>query len=153
MMKKLGILSLMLVLFAACNTANKSNENADAAQDSVATVDAHTSQSSLDYAGVYEGVLPCADCEGIKTNLTLNKDNTYLLQIAYQKDGKEQAPQEYKGNFSWNEAGTTVILAGIDSFNSQYLVNEGQIVVLDMNGEKIESTLADHYILKQVTKF
>lgn len=152
-MKKLGILSLTLVLFVACNTANKSDKNVDAALDSVAAVDSHTSQSSLDYAGVYEGVLPCADCEGIKTKLTLNKDNTYLLQTAYQKDGKEQAPQEYKGSFSWNEAGTTVLLAGIENFNSQYLVAEGQIFVLDMNGEKIESTLADHYILKQVTKF
>ncbi len=41
--------------------------------------DMHTSQNSLDWAGVYEGVLPCADCPGIQTRLTLSRDETYEL--------------------------------------------------------------------------
>jgi uncharacterized lipoprotein NlpE involved in copper resistance len=39
----------------------------------------HNSRISLDWAGTYEGVLPCADCPGTKTRLTLNQDGSYLL--------------------------------------------------------------------------
>jgi len=31
----------------------------------------------------YEGILPCADCEGLKTELTLNRDLTYNLKETY----------------------------------------------------------------------
>ena len=37
---------------------------------------AHNSQNSLDWAGVYQGILPCADCEGFDTVITLNWDET-----------------------------------------------------------------------------
>jgi len=37
----------------------------------------HTSANSLDWAGVYRGVLPCADCPGIETTLRLATDSTY----------------------------------------------------------------------------
>ena len=44
---------------------------------------AHNSRNSLDFAGVYEGVLPCADCPGIQTRLTLNRDVSYELSTLY----------------------------------------------------------------------
>ncbi len=51
-----------------------------AAQPSTASVDAaHNAQNSLDWAGIYQGTLPCADCGGIETELTLNADGTYAL--------------------------------------------------------------------------
>jgi len=31
----------------------------------------------------YEGILPCADCAGLKTELALNRDNTYSLKETY----------------------------------------------------------------------
>ena len=42
-------------------------------------VDLHTRQNSLDWAGVYEGVLPCANCPGVRTRLTLQRDGSYQL--------------------------------------------------------------------------
>ncbi|MDE5451088.1 copper resistance protein NlpE N-terminal domain-containing protein, partial [Elizabethkingia meningoseptica] len=33
--------------------------------------DSHNAQNSLDWAGTYEGTVPCADCPGIKTTITL----------------------------------------------------------------------------------
>ena len=33
--------------------------------------DMHTTMNSLDWDGTYTGILPCADCKGIETNITL----------------------------------------------------------------------------------
>ena len=43
---------------------------------------AHNSRNSLDWAGIYEGVLPCADCPGIQTRLTLSRDESVRTQHA-----------------------------------------------------------------------
>ena len=40
-------------------------------------VDNHTARNALDWPGSYEGTLPCADCPGIRTRLTLMKDGRY----------------------------------------------------------------------------
>src|SRR5680860_1196807 len=45
--------------------------------------EAHTSRNSLDWKGIYTGVLPSDDCEGIDTSISLNKDQTYLLKLRY----------------------------------------------------------------------
>lgn len=42
-----------------------------------------TSQNALDWNGTYKGTLPCADCEGIETELTLNLDGNYLYKATY----------------------------------------------------------------------
>ena len=61
---------------------------------------AHNSENALDWPGVYRGMIPCADCEGIKMQLRLTQDGTYQLASLYQgKDttvfremGKECTP-------------------------------------------------------------
>ena len=41
--------------------------------------------------GAYQGTLPCADCAGISTELTLNGDQTFALKETYLKDSKTLA--------------------------------------------------------------
>ena len=43
----------------------------------------HNSRNSLNWAGVYAGTLPCADCPGIQTRLTLGNDGTFEKQSRY----------------------------------------------------------------------
>lgn len=56
----------------------------------VTTIDSHNSQNSLDWQVTYKGITPCADCEGIETEVVLNKDLTYLIKTKYlgKGDGK-----------------------------------------------------------------
>src|ERR1700722_6754275 len=61
--------------------------------------DLHTSQNSLDWAGVYEGVLPCAGCPGIKTRLTLNRDGTYERVTQYLE--RQGTAETVRGSFTW----------------------------------------------------
>jgi uncharacterized lipoprotein NlpE involved in copper resistance len=70
--------------------------------------DSHTSRNSLDWAGVYEGVLPCSDCPGIMTRLTLNRDGTYERVTQY--PGRQDAAETVGGRFAWQSNGNAVTL-------------------------------------------
>lgn len=122
------------------NTENvmKENENPDAA---------HNSENSLDWAGTYEGVIPCADCPGIEMKVTLNQDNTYKMSMDYmERDTKSTS----KGDFEWNDEGSKITLFPEDGDASiQFQVGENRLYQLDANGNRVEGELADNYILEK----
>ena len=63
-------------------------------------VDSHTARDSLDWAGSYEGVLPCADCPGIRTRVTLSDNGRYEKQTQYLD--RQPQPEVVAGTFSGN---------------------------------------------------
>lgn len=103
------------------------------------------SMNSVDWQGTYLGVLPCADCEGIKTRIVLNKDLSYTIETSYL--GKEPKVFQTKGAFTWDENGGKITLA--DSENQVLQVGENCLIQFDKNGRKITGDLADKYILKK----
>ncbi|MBP6116949.1 MAG: copper resistance protein NlpE N-terminal domain-containing protein [Neisseriaceae bacterium] len=121
------------------------------AADATAVDSEHNAQNALDWAGTYEGTLPCADCEGIKTTLVLNADGSYERTSEYLKDvqpGEENTFTD-KGQFTWNEAGNIVILDEA-SDRTQYFVAENRLEMRDQEGTAITGALADQYILQKV---
>lgn len=40
----------------------------------------YNAMNSLDLAGTYQGVLPCADCNGIATEILINNDQTFVIK-------------------------------------------------------------------------
>jgi heat shock protein HslJ len=110
--------------------------------------DHHTAQNSLDWNGTYSGILPCADCSGIETELTLNADNTFVLTTSYL--GKQDSETNtLKGKFEWNR--NEINLLGIKNGErpTTYKVEENRIRQLDMKGNKITGDLAQNYVLKK----
>ena len=103
--------------------------------------------NSLDWHGTYTGVLPCADCEGISTTLTLNADETYHLIRVYM--GREDGEFHHRGTFSWNDEGNTVRLNDYDSGPGLYFVAENRLIHLDADGNRITGDLAGRYILQK----
>ena len=91
----------------------------------------HTSQNSLDWAGVYEGMQPCADCPGIKTRLTLNRDGSYELSTQYLD--RQVAPQVARGQFTWNAAGNAIALDA-NGGGQRFAVGEGRLSMLNRDG-------------------
>ncbi|MOA32093.1 Lipoprotein NlpE precursor [compost metagenome] len=100
--------------------------------------------------GSYSGTLPCADCEGIKTELFIYLDNTYVLKETYlgKGDGK---PFESTGKIN-TERGydkdndATVYVLNYDKPGQErYFVrftNKGnKLVMLDKERKMIESKL------------
>ncbi len=115
----------------------------------IAKTDSHDSQNSLDWAGTYEGTLPCADCEGIETTLALNDDLTYQMNTNYL--GRNDAlEEETSGTFSWDENGAVITLENKAEAENSFKIGEGRIWALDSNGDMITGDLANHYILKKI---
>ena len=105
----------------------------------------HTSQNSIEWDGMYKGVLPCADCNGIETELILYKDQTYTITRKYLGKGGV-ANADSKIPFSWVN-GNTIRLDGVIDGPSMYLVGEGSVTQLDINGKMIKGALKDKYVL------
>lgn len=151
MKKSIIALSLASVFLVACSkTDNKNNQEQTptAASEAVAVDSAHTAENSLDWNGTYKGVLPCADCEGIETELELKADKTYELKETYLGKGDGKA-FESKGSFQFDANNTSVIKLDKTGDNRKYFVAEGYLKALDMEGNEITGDLADKYELKK----
>ena len=120
---------LILFTLAAVLSAGAQQQPAAGASK---VVDKHNSQNSLDWAGVYEGTTPCADCPGIKTRLTLNKDGTYELVTQYLE--RPVAPATVRGRFTWHANGNEIVLDA-QGGNQAYAVGEGRVFPLSFAGD------------------
>ena len=110
------------------------------------SVDAHNSQTALDWQGTYNGITPCADCEGIETKIILNTDLTFVIQTKYLGKGEGKVFEE-KGNFTWDKTGGSISLLGLKGRPSLYKVGENKLIQLDMQGNTITGELAEKYVL------
>ncbi|QAA82600.1 copper resistance protein NlpE [Aequorivita sp. H23M31] len=111
----------------------------------VAKPDMHNSENALDWAGIYEGTTPCADCEGIKTILELKSDNTYTLSMTYLGKPKVEEFKQH-GDFTWDATGSRISLK-TDGEPMLLKVGENKVWLLDGSGNVIDNQLADMFIL------
>lgn len=155
MKKSIIAISLASLVLVACSkTENKKVEEqtpatTEAVSEATVADNAHTAENALDWNGAYKGILPCADCEGIKTELELNSDKTYEIKETYlgKGDGK---PFESKGSFQFDSKNLSIIELDKAGDSRKYFVAEGYLKALDMDGKEITGDLADKYQLKKV---
>ncbi|MCS6154295.1 copper resistance protein NlpE [Shewanella baltica] len=147
MNKSLCCIALLALFTTACSEAPKEETAVDTTQvqtDAAKTVPVgDTSQNSLDWAGSYEGVLPCASCEGMQTLITLQADNSFVQETVYL--GKDEKILKLMGKMTWDELGQKITLED----GTQYLVGENQLIMLDTEGKRITGELAANYVLKK----
>lgn len=150
-MKKIVLgLAIAAITFVGCKNGEKTETSSEELTEAVdpTIVDSHNSKNSLDWAGVYEGTTPCADCSGIETILELKSDETFKLSQTYLNKTEDEKVFTQEGNFIWNQDGTEIRLQ-IVSGSFQFKVGENQVWMLDEKGNVIEGDLADFYILKK----
>ncbi|MEO8772871.1 MAG: copper resistance protein NlpE N-terminal domain-containing protein [Gelidibacter sp.] len=141
----INTLCIALVICAtSCNSGKK--KEAQTIEDQIEAI-GDNSRDALDWAGTYEGVLPCADCEGIKTILTVNQDNTYVIKETYL--GKEEKPREIQGTVKWDNKGQKITFS--EANRHPYLVGENTLTQLDEKGNKIKGAMTSLYVLNKVT--
>ena len=134
-MKRIVYIVIVVLLLTACNTGadSKSQGTADSIQ-------------AVPGISEYEGVLPCADCPGIKTNLRLLQDSSlFILTEVY--EGRKGVYEE-KGLFELNPADTTMVLT-LKNGKRFFKVAVGQLIQLDQNKTTIKGANAAQYILKK----
>ena len=106
----------------------------------------HNSRNAVDWAGVYRGMIPCADCEGIEQEITLSPDGQYSLRPRYKN--KSQKVFHEEGEFQWSNDNSIITLSP-EKNGQRYYVGEGQLLMLDQAGQKIEGDLAPLYKLSK----
>ena len=101
----------------------------------------------MNWEGTYFGVVPCSDCPGIETRITLNEDETY--QISWKYQGMYDKIYQNSGSFQWDTTGGIITLGNLDKNLSptQYRVGENHLFQLDMDGNRIAGEFEDNYTL------
>jgi len=148
-MKKTLILVFTLTIVMglySCNQNKKVEVTTQEAENFSGFDEEHNAELSLDIAGVYEGILPCADCEGIRTELVLNENGNYLMKMTYL--GRNTTFEE---NGKWEVKKNTLTLFDAQSETSsiKYFVGENFIKQLDQEGNEITGDLAENFILNK----
>lgn len=133
----------LAVLMTSCNS-NKKNE-VQKVEESIEIYPEDTSRNALDWDGTYEGVLPCADCEGIKTTIVIHQDHTYTIKETYL--GKDNNTFESEGTFEWDDKGQKITFSDADK--RSYFVGENTLTHLDSDGNKIIGDMEALYILQK----
>ena len=108
----------------------------------------HTDQSQV-FHGIFYGFLPCNDCTGVKTTLSLKQNNNYLLVTQYARESSREYYE--KGKYNWNTQKQMVVLTpSKGGANPHYyrIENDEQLVQLNQDGTKIAQD-ADRYILQR----
>jgi copper homeostasis protein (lipoprotein) len=107
-------------------------------------------QNASDWIGHYAGILPCADCEGIQTEIRLNKDLTCELATRYL--GKNDQVYRSSGTLTWNDSGNIITIKDNKEQPGQnrFLFEANRLIKLDAAGNRIEGELSEMYILSKV---
>jgi len=140
-MKKYILFAICILVFtAACK------EKPQAPQNLPPTAE----QALSAYAGTYNGILPCADCSGIDTELTLNLDGTFTLIEFY----LSQESDLYLTEGTWklsNDFDHAVLIPAPEGGRRQqhlyYKLRGIDLDKLDMQAKPIESNL--NYTLRR----
>ena len=154
MYKRIFFLVLTASVLFSCNQESKNSHGSGhddhSTHDKTDTASADSSVQTV-ITDSYFGILPCADCGGIETTLSLKSDYSYQLHQIY-KGRKSSGPgsNEISTTGKWMKHGAdTIHLRDVKDAPSIYVRTDSSLIQLDMQGKRIEGKLADKYILKK----
>lgn len=147
MFKNIVLVLALSAIATACQNSSKAPNQDKAASIIIGIPHAN---KTLNYQGTYKGVLPCADCDGLETTISLNENNTFVIQSQYL--GKGNKIFEQHGTFTWNKTGSVVLFDNVDNAPNQYAVGNNTLTQLDLEGKLITGSLAKQYILSKQKK-
>jgi len=136
MRKVFWLFWLAATIVSGCTTSELTTEPVEAAE----------SRLPAGLVGVWRGVIPCADCPGINYSLSLNEDNTFEETMIYQ----ERDVDPYTRTGTWQIANGILKLRSNDTTSTQFDMSiGGELHMLDQEGKRINSSLADNYKLRK----
>ena len=122
---------ILSVSIIACSCSSSQNQEQTVIQQQV--------------PGIYEGTLPCADCEGIQTQLTLKEDAHFERSAVYL--GRDAAPFVDSG--TWHIADDSIVVLERSGHNIQSYLAEtsGNLRMLDQERKAITGDLVAMFVL------
>ena len=154
MKKNILLFAVTSVILVSCNSGKQSSqtENSNSAELEMSKefMAEHNSINAVDWAGVYKGKIPCANCEGIIIEIQLNEDNSYKRILNYLDEDKNKFTDE--GAFEWDQTGGKIRFAlGEEGASNWYRVGENRLIMLDAEGNKIDNNFPpETYIIEKI---
>ncbi|MBX2920604.1 MAG: copper resistance protein NlpE N-terminal domain-containing protein [Chitinophagaceae bacterium] len=159
-MKNFFLFLCLIFFYAACNSTSE-NTPVDIAPALKNNGGRELDSSHLTFVGTFEGILPCVDCGGIKTELILYQDiansenNSYTLKETYL--GGKLGDTTFSSNGKWDilkgikgdDAAIVYFLNYDEPDDSRYYLKKGDttIIMLDKDQKLIEPPL--NHILRR----
>ena len=141
--------NLILILLGALafNQAMAASEK-DTVEKATAIPQEHKNHAK--YHGVFYGVLPCKDCVGTKTTLSLKNKNNYLIVT---QPAKNSAREYYeKGKYTWDDETQIVTLTSRknSAIRKYQINNESTLTELSPKGIPLKTSQKNtSYVLRQ----
>jgi heat shock protein HslJ len=129
MTQKISIMKKPIVLFALC----------------LLFISCENGQKP-EIAGTYYGITPCADCPGIYYELHLNEDMTYSDKWLYLESDVDT--MNSNGKYEIQSDSIVILKGNEESFFERLKIRDGEMLVLDKDGNEISGELAEFYVLK-----
>lgn len=138
-MKKIYVcFILLLVGIVSCKNKNNNSENA-------AIANTLSIDTSAPIGGVFEAVLPCADCQGIDTRIFLQKDYTFIKEENYQ-GAKDTLPHIFYDLGKWTVKDSIILLATQTSDTTKYKILPDQTIqMLAQDGTSIPDSVKGNF--------
>lgn len=132
---------LLLVCLAAAHPGLADDKNASAPLPTMSNTVPVGAPTAL-----FVGELPCADCAGIETYLTLDQDGTAILTSRYLSD----EPNMFTERGTWSVKDNLVNVALADDTRTFQPLSNDALMMVGPDGEA-SAALADAYTLKRAT--
>jgi len=95
--------------------------------------------------GIWLGMLPCADCEGIDYQLNLKNDYTFKQKSVY----KGKSENIFINEGTWGFVSDSVIAVSGNEDYKMFIILGNDLVMLDKDGNRIESNFEERYHLSK----
>lgn len=120
-----------LAALAACSSGKK-HEALPEPQSGGQQLLANARQSTV-WQGTYQGILPCANCEGIATMLVLEPNGTYVMRT--RQLGIDNKDRKYEGTYEWQ--GDSMVRLSGETQQKVFAVHDGYIQARMPDGSAI----------------
>lgn len=135
---------LQLIIFISCGSKTDQMQTTK-------TIPIETSKDSiaLHLIGKYEGLMPCADCEGIQYSLLLQKDKNFQSKYIYK--GKDVPPVDNNGK--WSLIGDSILFLQSTGDVPAYMkiYRNDSLVMLDESKQRMTGPLQGMFVFRKVT--
>ncbi len=104
------------------------------------------------FHGVFYGYLPCEDCDGVQTTLSLKNKNNYLLVTQPAKASSREFFD--KGKYTWDDETNTVTLTSRKTSKIQkyHIEDEKTLFMLNAKGTPIKGKKGKYSLRKRDMK-
>lgn len=138
-MKKSILFIFAVAMLYSCDFKHTSD-------NATATEQAEENVEKTSFYGTYYGTLPAADCEGIKTELTISADSTYTLTTEYLGTGQEAFLESGLYNLI-NENLIELVTPSSGEKTYYKIKSDSTIMLTNSDGEDPDSILMNAYTL------